>query len=662
MGPARPLACFSHKPQHLPNPRGSKSPRVWLQRSICTSNAFCRCVFGHHVTMSIRSILLIAFLFNILPAVEHRAPQGYAGGHTTMPGKSVMPLPPGLTCVLEVPSGSIMLGAGWLAHYVVHNRGTEPFPISFGGDYRAARPTRMWLEAEDPDGQLAADPLAGYDVMCMGGLGGEPSMAPGAEHAMSINARLYVCLDRPGRWTIRVFHDLGYGSPQGDADPRWATATVDLVMPDAEQAKVVLAEHRSRMSENGGTAGMRADPSPDFAAMGFPVYLPLLAAEATAGSSYAIEGISAIPSVEAAEELLRIAERVPPMPLAGEVKRQSSRGSIPLDNPQAAALRALAERLPAPPGQPRVRNPSPRLAATMDSSRIERLGRLALAATTAPDAPVRAAASQALARCVSPLHRERLILALNQAAVNADPSALYGLLLAWRTLPRVALSAPDGDGLALIWLDQVKREKDTRPDGWQDHLAHLLLSPRARIRELAIECIPEVDSERWAPLLLPLLSDPDPSVRWNAVAHAGRCKHISLVPALRQAMDDQQTNSFAANSITAIAGREAGLQAWIDQIESGSFQYAAGLGLQRMWYDLTGTNLCGSWKNSELSEPGRKELAANLRRFVADHRDAIARGPIGPPDATWPVNLLPENWYMPLADDATWPAGRGNKR
>jgi hypothetical protein len=389
--------------------------------------------------------------------------------------------------------------------------------------------------------------------------------------------------------------------------------------------------------------------------------LLLLAAEVAEGSRYAIQGIAAIPSVEAADELLRIAERDPLPPLAAEIRRQSSRGTIPLDHSRAAALLALAARLPALPGQTWEGKPSPSMVATMDNGRIERLRNLALASTTADEEPLRSAASRTLIRCVSPGQREGLLLALDRAAVNADPSTVGSLLLAWRTLPRVELPASDGDGISLAWLDQLQHDKDTRPDGWQDRLAHLLSSPRARVRGLAIGCIPEQNPERWAPLLLPLLSDPDKTVRWNAVAHAAQCKHMSLLPALRQAMNDQQTSTFAASSIASIAGREAGVMAWIDQIESGTIQYAAGLGLQSAWYALTGTNLFGGWKDGDVTAQQRKELAANLRRFVAAHHEAIARGPIGPPDATWPSDLLPGNWYMKLPDNETWPFGRGDK-
>jgi HEAT repeats len=628
-----------------------------------SASASCRDIDRHHVCMmNVSCVLLVSLLFSILPGVEHRAPQGYRDGGFIMPAKELPPLPTGLQCELEVPSGQVMLGAGWLVHYVAHIRGPVPFSISFGGDYQAPRPIRTWLEADDPDGRLAVDPLAGSEVMCMGGMGGEPTLAPGTEHVVSINARLYVDLDRPGRWTIRVFHDLGYGPPRGDDDPRWTTATVDLVMPDAAQAKLVLAEHRSRMAENGGVAGKRQEPWPDFAAMAFPIYLPLLASEVAAGSRYAIEGIAAIPSAEAADELLRIAERVPPSPLAAELREKSSQGSVPLPHPQATALLALAARLPAMPGRKWENNPSPGMVMTMTRERIERLRRLALASTTTAEASLQSAASYALVRCISPEQREGLVSALDYAAAHGDPSTVGTLLLAWRALPQVEIPAADGDGIALIWLDQIQHDTRTRPEGWQDRLAHLLSSPRARVRELAIGCIPEQDPERWAPLLLPLLKDPDPSVRWNAVTHAGRCKHMSLLPALRQAMDDQMTNTFAAASIAAIAGREAGVNAWIDQIESGTIPYAADLGLQSAWYALTGANLFGGPKHGDLSAAQRKDLAVKLRRFVSAHREAIARGPIGPPDATWPSDLLPEDWHMQLGDNMIWPLRSSGKK
>ncbi len=69
-----------------------------------------------------RTLLLMYFLvLGIAPAVEHRAPEGYASDAGPQPAQ---PLPAGLVTVLEAPTGRIFLGQSWIVHYVVRNRGT----------------------------------------------------------------------------------------------------------------------------------------------------------------------------------------------------------------------------------------------------------------------------------------------------------------------------------------------------------------------------------------------------------------------------------------------------------------------------------------------------------------------------------------------------------
>nr|MBA3686121.1 hypothetical protein [Planctomycetota bacterium] len=223
-----------------------------------------------------RTALLMCFLvIGAASAVEHRAPEAYFGDADPQPAQ---PLPAGLNTVLEAPTGRIFLGQSWLVHYVVRNRGTQEFSIELGGDGRAVRPTRTWLEAVAPDGTLGADPLRDRPVMSMGGMGGTFAVPPDGEQIESMMPQLFVEIDRPGRWIVRAFHDLGLGPMQGDDDPRWASIAVELAMPDAEQAAAVLAAHEALLvaADHGRSMGERSQTPANFAAMSQPIYLPLL--------------------------------------------------------------------------------------------------------------------------------------------------------------------------------------------------------------------------------------------------------------------------------------------------------------------------------------------------------------------------------------------------
>lgn len=595
-------------------------------------------------------------LAGVAGAVEHRAPEGYGGPEAEQPKK---PLPIGIETALEVPRGPLLLGSGWVVHYVVRNRGEQAFSVKLGGDYRGPRPINTWLEAIDSTGVFASDPLRGTEVNCMGGMGIQPELKPGQEQVITSNPRLYVRIDRPGRWTLRVFQDLGLGPAHTDIDPRWAEAVIDVAMPDEARAAAVLAEHESRFDFNGGTMGSRSAIGPDFAAMGFPVYLPLLADRARQGSRLAIKGLAAIRSAAAVEALLGVLERqVTPRPEreAAYFKRS---GEYWHEHPHASAFNALCERVRPTEEQRGDAGPGdPELLATMDAASTTRLRRLASAALRAPDPEVREAAAAVLERSPDPQDAETLLAAIDRVAVGDEGNTLRRLLIAWRGLAQQDPPPASRLAGALIWLDHLEHDPAWRPEGWRDVLTVLLQHTAPRVRELALRLVPAEQPERWAPLLIAGMRDADAQVRWSAVAYAGRCHHATLLPGLRAAMNDERTYRFAASAIGAIAGREAEVLAWAELLAEGTVQYAASYGLQSGWWAMTGSNLLGGWADGEPAAQQRRAIAARLRTFVAEHRQALAATQLTTPDATWPAELLPGNWYMALPDGGRWPAGR----
>jgi len=321
-------------------------------------------------------------------AVEHQMPHGYR-----CPEGSI--LYDDLTTKLEVPDKPVVVGSAWVVHYVVHNNGTTPLSVNPDFDEYLWRSTRVWLEAIGPDGVFAADPLAYKSFP--GRLGGtmvseNSPISPSGSRVFTVTPRRYVRLDRPGRWTLRLFHDLGMGRASDGYEPRWATATIDVVMPDAAQAEAVLIDHESRLTQHLDSKNERRPAGADFPAMELSIYLPLLSARARAGSRYAIQGLAMIPTAGATDSLLEIlTRRPPPAPPAEKLLADL--------HPWVIAFRSLTRRLPPTEFQRRIRGGAdPHLLAAMDEQRKERATLAARAALRFHEAAVRDAATAFLSR------------------------------------------------------------------------------------------------------------------------------------------------------------------------------------------------------------------------------------------------------------------------
>lgn len=592
--------------------------------------------------------LILLFLISALVcAVEHRPPNGYAPDFRSNDQDK---LASGLATSLEVPPGPVALGSAWVVHYAIHNRGPAAFTWSFGGDYRGPRPLRVWLEAIGPDGSWASDPLGHTLVTCMGGIGGGIPIEPQGTSYITVNPRLYVRLDKPGRWTLRMYHDLGMGPMTGDTDPRWTTATIDLVMPDLPQARQILADHEERLRTNElGTTGQRNPPRADFPAMQFPVFLSVLEARARQGWSPAIEGIAAMPTVEATELLLELAqiEQASALP--------DRRGEPPQTLPQIEALQGLAVRLPPPPPDQKWQGTGdPYLMPSMTEDQKKRVIALArrLSQHTHPD--VRAAVTALLAR-TSPDPADLLRMIGREVEKPDGEEALRALLVAFRGTGAKVPDPHSSPAAAAVWIDHLLWNRE-RPDGWEDVVAELLSHSAPRIRQAALQIVPWDSPRHWTPDLERLLRDDDAGVRSRALRCTERYEDVILVPAMRFAFAREQHPQSAARTIRKLGGRVAEVQAWIDHLESSPHPFAAWLAWHGLIPAMTDLRLNGQWPADKQPDmQSRQDMVKRLRAFLATRQDALLRGALTPDDS-WPPDLLPPGWAIELSDRTFWPA------
>lgn len=216
-------------------------------------------------------------------------------------------MPDGLRISLLSDKTRYYLGENILLHYRVENAGETPFQISVGGDYRGGtRADRFKVTASSADGRTVADPTPGMRNMG-GGLmpGGE--IKPGGEWFEKVWVIEYCRFDEPGTYTVRVFHDLGFGKPR-DKDPREVSLSIELLAPTEEQAAAILNEADQAKPDPGTTWGKKGEARLDYHCIRWPTFLKPLVERARNGSLDAVEGIASIRTLDATRALASLLE------------------------------------------------------------------------------------------------------------------------------------------------------------------------------------------------------------------------------------------------------------------------------------------------------------------------------------------------------------------
>jgi hypothetical protein len=120
-------------------------------------------------------------------------------------------IPEGVEIKLAADKETFLLGENILLHYEVKNTGDTPIMVELGGDYRGApRHTRFHVIATDEAGKVIEDPTP--DPQHHGGFGGGGIIKPGETLFESVPIMRYRLFDKPGKYTIRIAHDLGSGA------------------------------------------------------------------------------------------------------------------------------------------------------------------------------------------------------------------------------------------------------------------------------------------------------------------------------------------------------------------------------------------------------------------------------------------------------------------
>lgn len=596
-------------------------------------------------------------------------------------------VPAGVEIKLTADKKNFLLGENILLHYKVKNKGTEPIIVGLGGDYGGApRHTRFNVIATNEDGREMDDPRPDSKNFDFGGPVGRFIIKPGETLVESVPIMRYRLFDKSGRYTIRIAHDLGWGGgwfePGREAipddDPRWASMSIELVMPSSEDAEEMV-QTMLQSIDYGGPLGKKSESYGDFKCLRYPVYLPILQRLANNGELRAFEGMAGIPTVDAT------------MALVAYLRNADSTTAD-------AAVKALLERVPIAP------TTSHKQGLKWHPSHYDRQKELASQCwrdefvepvmiytrkvlETIPDDGMRDRRIESAARLFSsvapPDDMPTIIKALDRMLQRTEEveqeSPLYGGIiphLQWAAQGILAQGGkapehPESPGEIAVYLESLGRNphnmtpKEDRPalppefggyaEQWIDH-------PISYVQRLVIEALPTPCPDWAIEPLRTRLDDRDLGVQYAAINAVGASGDKSFGPALLELVreaDDQWVVGAASEAAKKLEmPRDEVLLAWAERLDRN--EHMDNFRTLMELADLINHQGCSGDSNGP--PPTQAEHAALKDRWIkliTEHRKAIRDGKVfkvGDSEIT--PDLIPQDFSIGV-DGKDWPAPAG---
>jgi len=602
------------------------------------------------------------------------------------------PVPGKATVELKFDKKQYYFGEPCQVEFILRNTDDKEISYSFGGDYRGAnRALRFRVQALDADGKPVpdADPTD-----CMGGLGGVNSLKPREEWRQKLWPLDYLRLTKPGKYTIRITHDLGWCREErtwgfiakDDKSPfvsdDWKApigeAQVEFLAINAQQAEKILDAISEELKKPRGDES-RLVPSPQDLAL--PVYLPLLKKRALAGEQFFLQALGAIPTKEATLALLELAEKK----------------SFPDAN---AAAYLLSWRMPYPPHIPLNHWNEERkrmVEAAWDESYVPRARAIAqaLVVTFDPNSPAPKPQNMSasgyfrnmiasefkdvdlgatILSCVGTAEDyEILRVALDKAFVltltprrGTDvnilnfPAPMPELIHALDALHKQGLKLPEScSGAAEIYLSfhWLANKPPPRPERWLEN-AKAFNAPNNYPTQMAIlESIPSPMPPECRELVRDLLNAQDYGTLMKACEVAGASGDKSFLPAVLAIIRTEHNDWLfrAAVGAAAVLGARRELaEALVERFPDEKLCGEVMQGLVHLAVDLQSK---GGGSSGTVTREDRIAAQAAWRVFIAAHGEAIEAGKKfqAGDDKNLPRVLFLRSYWM-LSDGTRWPA------
>ena len=579
-------------------------------------------------------------------------------GEPMYPGK--WPVPENARVKVVLDKDTYFLGENLLAHFYVENAGEEAFEINIGGDYRgASRSLRYVITANGEDGSAVADPdPSGF---CMGGLSWSPKVEPGKPFCKSLPLMRYCRFEKPGTYTVRVKHDLGWKETDGRKTPV-GEARLELAMPTAEQARRVLEEMEKLADDPNRVSGRRTRPYADFSTLRFPVYLPFLKARASRGSKKALAAIANMATPEATRALVGLLEhedaafalgaaqrlnyRLPDPQLEGKLGRRN-----PFHNDQETLRAWLSKRAWRPEFTPEVRSFA-RKSLARGETRAMVVGAFMLTALgQKEDFPALLTGLDTAVEATVNAVPEKGVYPRPRGACQELVRALDMFLARGVEAPR----RPSSAGQAVVFLRVLGTKEDFRPAGWEKTVRDLLRHRIPYLREAALVNLPEPFPDYAVTEVQRLLSDIDADVRISACRVAQKLKSSELIVPLRRMIWDSGDSTLlnaASNALSVCGSRMTWMNAWVYRLSE------SGMGMTAIRYlsSAVVADNSGSGSSGNVDAKAWGTIKQRWQRFLKDNREAIQAGEkfkIGDPRLS--PDLFPKGFRMRRKKQPDWP-------
>ncbi len=569
------------------------------------------------------------------------------------------PVPVGARVRLETSRPEYFLGENVLVHFILENAGSEPFELSFGGDYRgASRALRFKVTATDAAGRKVDDPNP--STLNFGGLGGTRTLKPGERFIQSLPLLRYVQLERPGRYKIAATHDFGWKA--GPLPHPVGELTLSFRLPDAAGAERVLAQMEQLPTDAGARVGEKSRDYADFSCLRAPVYLAPLVRRAQAGTAYAFAGLGRIPTPEATAALIQLA------------------GARELQVAHAAAL-ALSDRLPAPaPAKGAWTGGQDRQVAAVRQRLVERafeprfippVRALAGRFLSRPE-PTEVALGAAMLQAVGTKEDGELVLAALERALElhvADrhdardnildpPPPLPELLRALQELRGRGFQLGEelsGQGRLLVYFTSLGGAPPPRPARFQQLVETFARHAAFPVREAALRAVPEPVPPWCRPLIREALEDPDWGVSRAACSLARRSGDRSLIKPLLALLATERHPFLLGEASEAARELGAGLELLTTWAERLGDEDLYGLALDNLQTVIDGLPGSSSGR-TDLTRSERLALRARWKEFLSHHAAELQHGrrfKVGDPALSPALFGRARSWELP--DGTVWP-------
>jgi len=589
-------------------------------------------------------------LFSLLLAVSAMSFGADASHNAFFP--DAPPVPAGAKVTVEFDRAEYFLGETVYASFIIENTGAEPFQIFLGSDYSGSmRADRFRVTATDEAGHEAADPFP--NAGSMGGLGFEPTIKPGEKHTEKVPVLHYRRFDHPGRYTVRISHDLGWN--QSGRPYPVGEATITFREPDAAQAEQIVA----RMENSRGAS----DEPPDFSVLRLPIFLAPLQRRAETGDTKALEGLGSVESREATEVLIRLAKgrkkkfalqaaltlnaRLPDPEFDKKLPRRGMFVDAGMESRNRLATVAWDE-----PFSPGVRTLAVQFLADKDQPSVECGAFMIEAIGTPKEAPaVEAAITRALGAT-------RIVRDRPDSDILRAPEPLPELFRAMQMLHQRGYEIEPnskGKAQACASFEWLAGQPGPRTAEWEKAFALFRGDESCVVREAALRSIPQPIPEKYIPAVMKGLTDRDCGVARAACEVAGKSGDPRFVKPLLEIIatgSHEWLLREASSAAYALNSRYEMYAAWVARMADHGMLSLSFDGLQEVVADHP-----KGWSGqTELPQSELLALQHAWQNFLAKHEQELRDGrqfQVGGPELT--PELYGQARRFTLPDGKEWP-------